>query len=89
MTRRLSIRSDKAYRLAHALAALTGESLTDAVTTSLRERLAHERHVSGKEAKLRDILALAAHIREKTGGAIMSEEELDAFLYDPETGLPH
>jgi antitoxin VapB len=35
----LSIKSDEADRLARALAAQTGESLTDAVVNSLRERL--------------------------------------------------
>ena len=38
----LSIKSDEADRLARALAATTGESLTEAVLVSLRERLARE-----------------------------------------------
>lgn len=88
MGHQLNIKSDEAYRLASELAALKGESLTEAVTASLRERLERERRAAGKEAKLRDILALAERIRARTGGAIMSNAELDAFLYDPETGLP-
>jgi antitoxin VapB len=88
MGHQLNIKSDEAYQLATELAALKGESLTEAVTASLRERLERERRAAGKEAKLRDILALAARIRAKTGGAIMSNAELDAYLYDPETGLP-
>lgn len=39
----LSIKSDEADRLARELAATTGESLTDAVTEALRERLDRER----------------------------------------------
>jgi antitoxin VapB len=35
----LSIKTDEADRLARELAALTGETLTDAVTKALRERL--------------------------------------------------
>lgn len=35
----LSIKTDEADRLARRLAALTGESLTDAVTVAIRERL--------------------------------------------------
>ena len=35
----LSIKSKEAYRLARELSQLTGETLTEAVTTSLRERL--------------------------------------------------
>jgi antitoxin VapB len=88
MGHQLNIKSEEAYRLASELAALKGESLTEAVTASLRERLERERRVADKEAKLRDILALAARIRAKTGGAIMSNADLDVLLYDPETGLP-
>ena len=39
----LSIKSAEADRLARALARLTGESMTEAVTTALRERLVRER----------------------------------------------
>jgi antitoxin VapB len=39
----LSIKTDEADRLARELAQLTGETLTDAVTNALRERLARER----------------------------------------------
>jgi antitoxin VapB len=39
----LSIKTDEADRLARALAALTGETMTEAVTMALRERLAREK----------------------------------------------
>ncbi len=39
----LSIKTSEADRLARTLAALTGETMTDTVTTALRERLARER----------------------------------------------
>lgn len=39
----LNIKSDEAHRLAQELASLTGESLTRAVTESVRERLARVR----------------------------------------------
>jgi antitoxin VapB len=39
----LSIKTDEADRLARALARLTGETMTEAVTAALRERLARER----------------------------------------------
>ncbi|MBV8118905.1 MAG: type II toxin-antitoxin system VapB family antitoxin [Alphaproteobacteria bacterium] len=38
----LSIKTAEADRLARTLAALTGESMTEAVTVALRERLARE-----------------------------------------------
>jgi antitoxin VapB len=40
----LNIKSDEAERLARELAAVTGESLTRAVTVAVRERLARLRH---------------------------------------------
>jgi antitoxin VapB len=39
----LSIKTEEADRLARTLARLTGESMTEAVTAALRERLARER----------------------------------------------
>ena len=39
----LSIKTDEADRLARTLARLTGETMTEAVTVALRERLARER----------------------------------------------
>jgi len=42
----LSIKDDEADRLARELAKATGESLTTAVKTALRERLARARHGS-------------------------------------------
>ena len=39
----LSIKTDEADRLARALARLTGESMTEAVTVALRERLEREK----------------------------------------------
>jgi antitoxin VapB len=39
----LNVKHPQAHQLARELAAITGETLTDAVTTALRERLARER----------------------------------------------
>lgn len=50
----LNIKSSEADRLARELAATTGESLTDAVTTALEERLRRER--SRRGPALRDRL---------------------------------
>jgi antitoxin VapB len=49
----LSIKNDEAHRLATELARLTGQTLTAAVTTALRERLDRERRRRdpGKVAK--------------------------------------
>ena len=52
----LSIKTAEADQLARALAKLTGETLTNAITTALRERLARER------AKLEASIDLPARI---------------------------
>lgn len=52
----LSIKDPQADRLAREVAALTGESLTEAVKSSLRQRLERERR------KQRDPEALAARL---------------------------
>jgi len=61
----LNIKSAETDRLARELAALTGESLTEAVTRALEQRLdqqRHERDVLGHE-RLRGLLA---EIRQRT-----------------------
>jgi antitoxin VapB len=48
----LSIKTEEADRLARTLARLTGESMTEAVTAALRERLARERARRNDEHEL-------------------------------------
>ena len=50
----LSIKTEKADRLARELAGLTGESMTDAVTKALAERLEKER--AARSGALSDLL---------------------------------
>jgi antitoxin VapB len=85
MGHQLNIKSDEAYRLAAELAALKGESLTEAVTASLRERLERERRVADKEARAARIEALTRDIpsRLAPGTTSASHDE----LYGPD-GLP-
>lgn len=55
----LSIKSEEAHRLAQELAALTGESMTTAVTAAVRERLERVRNsVAPPSAK--KLLAIGA-----------------------------
>ena len=89
MGMQLNIKSDEAYQLASRLAALTGESLTTAVTEALRARLAAEEQSREAAAMIRDVRALTAEIRaelDKAGGEPMSSNH--DWLYDEETGLP-
>ena len=55
----LSIKSDKADRLARELATVTGESLTDAVTIAIEDRLARERRAT------RDVAGRLRRVREE------------------------
>lgn len=76
----MNIKSEEAHRLARELAKLTGESLTDAVTESLRLRLRRIR----REGKAERILVIGREIaaRRKTPWP-----DIDELLYD-ERGLP-
>ena len=61
----LSIKSDEADRLARELAAETGETLTEAVETALRERLEreHARHAASMSTRLKRLAADVAALR--------------------------
>ena len=57
----LSIKTEEADRLARELSSLTGESMTEAVTVALRERLTRERTL--REANLADrIMAFSRRV---------------------------
>jgi antitoxin VapB len=81
----LNLKNQETDRLAHELAATTGESLTTAVTVALRERL--ERLKQSKSGALSDRLLkigkdCAGHLKEP----FLSVDHGD-LLYD-ERGLP-
>ncbi|MEV4115523.1 type II toxin-antitoxin system VapB family antitoxin [Nonomuraea sp. NPDC049695] len=83
----LNIKNPEAERLAAEIGALTGESKTAAVISALRERrerLLAKRREEEDATMAEDLLALAAKIRTRLGGADLSTD----FLYDSETGLP-
>ncbi len=81
----MNIKNDETHRLAQELAALTGDSLTGAVTEALRERL--ERLRRERDADLVErLLAIgkdcAAHLKEPFRSIDHGE-----YLYD-ERGMP-
>ena len=60
----LSIKTEQADRLARELARLTGETMTDAVTKALAERLERERNSRNNDRNLPErVKAFAARIR--------------------------
>ena len=82
----LNIKNDETCRLARELAQLTGESMTGAITTALRERLERETRRRDKDALLTDIRAIAERCARdlKPGPSAVEHGDL---LYD-ERGLP-
>jgi antitoxin VapB len=81
----LSIKTDEADRLARALAKLTGETMTAAVTIALRERLARERARRQAAADLPTrIAAFSQRIRDAYDTRPATKAEWDAASGDEE-----
>jgi antitoxin VapB len=75
----LRIKSDKADRLARELATVTGESLTDAVTIAIEDRLARERRatsdVVGRLRRVREEMRTVRLLDNRTEGEILGYDE--------------
>jgi antitoxin VapB len=83
----LNIKGPEAHALAARLAKKTGETMTEAVTTALRERLARLEQKPGfDEALYEKLKAIAADCRKHMKEPWLSAEHGD-LLYD-ERGLP-
>ena len=81
----LNIKNEEAHKLANQLARLTGESMTEAVTNAVRERLDRVRSQRGSglaDRLLRIGRDCAAHLKEPFRSAAHGD-----LLYD-EKGLP-
>jgi antitoxin VapB len=86
----LNIKSEEARRLAIELARETGESLTQAVTIALRDRLdriARSRSAAGRMANIRTIQADVAAALANAGQSAPSQADLDQADYDAD-GVP-
>jgi len=83
-TMALSIKTDEADRLARELAAATGETLTEAVTAALRERLDRVRSRSRIDiAERLDRLSL-----EYSAMPVVDDRTPDEIIGYDENGLP-
>lgn len=80
----LNIKNEDTYRLAQAVARLTGESMTRAVTVALRERLERVRRGRKRKATAEELLAIGMRCSAGLKGPPADHGEL---LYD-ERGLP-
>ncbi len=77
----LSIKSDRADRLARDLVALTGETITEAVEASLEARLASER-------KRRNRANLADIVERFQSLPVLDQRTPDDIIGYDESGLP-
>ena len=80
----LNIKDPETDRLARRLSMLTGESITLAVKTAVRERIEREERTRGK-ASVEELLAIARRIAEAPN---LDERSDDAILGYDERGLP-
>ena len=78
----LNIKNAETCRLAAQLAVLTGETMTQAVTVAIRERIARVQ----RQRNVEEIIARAQEIIRQSGGAAPYADHA-ALLYD-EHGLP-
>ena len=78
----MNIKSPEAHELAAKLASLYHETLTEAVTVAIRERLAR----ASREEPIKRMKALAEEIHKLMPEGMTSENATD-FLYNEE-GLP-
>jgi antitoxin VapB len=82
----LNIKNEETHRLARELARLTGESVTMAVTVSLKERL--ERKKPNPKAGLADWLDELSKRTAPLLKDLPPSNKIGDLLYDKETGLP-
>lgn len=86
----LNIKDPTLIAQAKELAKLRGTSVTGALREAVQVKLEAERqrHQTDTKRQVDEILELARQIRDSGDGPLMTNEELDDFLYDPDTGLP-
>lgn len=81
----LSIKDPEAVRLARAVARYTGETMTQAVITALRERLAREeRKAQNIDSLVEEVMQIGQHF---VALPVLDQRSLEEMLYD-ESGLP-
>ncbi len=81
----LNIKDPEAHQLAQELSKVTGETMTEAVTVALRERIArHRRRTRKADATAAELLAIGRRCASYLKGKPVDH---DSLLYD-ERGLP-
>ncbi len=82
----LNIKNEETCELAKELAALTGESMTGAITVALRERLEREKRERSVEARVQELHSIARRCAQLLKDGPSAVEHGD-YLYG-EDGLP-
>ena len=82
----LKITNEETRRLAAELARMTGLSMTEAITSALRERLAREKRLRGVEVRAQKLIAIGERCAQRLGPGPSATDHGDV-LYD-ERGLP-
>lgn len=82
----LIIKNEETHRLAKELAELTGETMIDAITVALRQRLDREKHERSVESRVKDLQVSGQRCAQLLGDGPSAIEHGD-FLYG-EDGLP-
>ncbi len=80
----LNIKDPEAHQLAQELSKATGETMTEAVTIALRERLARLRRSRKSDPTVAELLGIGRRCAANLNGKPL---DYDALLYD-EDGLP-
>ena len=83
----LNIKNADAHRLAKELSALTGETLTEAVTVALREKVERLKADKFDQKKFDRLMRIANDIASRMSPEVKALD-IDELLYDSETGLP-
>lgn len=78
----LSIKSERADRLARELASLTGESITDTVISSLERRLSEERRLRRRRRSIDDLVERFQKL------PVSDARSADEIIGYDENGLP-
>ena len=82
----LNLKNREAYRLASQVARITGESMTQAVTVALRERLVRLDHAAQRASLAEQLMAIGADCASRLGPRTRKIDH-GALLYD-DKGLP-
>jgi antitoxin VapB len=81
----LNIKDDRADRLARELAATTGETITQAVTVAVAERLERLRGIAGADGRRAEILRIG---RMAAALPVLDDRDPDEILGYDEHGFP-